>query len=146
MGVVQDLAIKYIKENPGGIAWRVKSHAKVIEKHLNENEEVKFVFVGQKNDRFYDLFTSCVIALTNKRILVGQKRVVWGYFLKSITPDLFNDLYVYHGLIWGKVKIDTMKEVVTVSNVAKSGVDDIETSVSMHMMNAKRALRTPLNK
>ena len=30
----------------------------------------------------------------------------------SITPDLFNDLSVYEGLIWGKVDIDTVKEEV----------------------------------
>ncbi len=137
---VIDYVNDYKSKNPGGIAWRVKSHCNVIEKHLNIDEKVIFAFVGQKNDRFYDIFTSCVVVLTNKRLLVAQKRVVWGYFLKSITPDLFNDLGVYRGLIWGKITIDTLKEVVTVSNVSKYGVDDIETNISTYMMKQKRQM------
>ncbi len=138
MSALREAVYSYIKNNPGSVAWRINQHCKVVEKHLNNNEKVLFAFVGQKNDRFYDIFTSCVVVLTNKRIIVGQKRVVFGYFLKSITPDLFNDLHVYSGLIWGKVTIDTLKEVVTVSNVSKLGLDDIETNISQHMMVAKR--------
>ncbi len=141
MSALREAVNSYIKNNPGGVAWRVNRHCEVVEKHLNANEKILFAFVGQKNDRFYDIFTSCVVVLTNKRIIVGQKRVVFGYFLKSITPDLFNDLHVYSGIIWGKVTIDTMKEVVTVSNVSKLGLDDIETNISQHMMVAKRTAR-----
>ncbi len=138
MGIVQDMAVMYKSKHPGGVVWRIKSHAKVVEKHLNDDEKVIYVFAGQKNDRFYDLFTSCVVTLTNKRIIVGQKRVVWGYFLKSITSDMFNDMHVYSGLFWGKVTIDTMKEVVILSNIAKSGLEEIETNVSEQMMAVKK--------
>ena len=65
-------------------------------------------------------------------------RVVWGYFLSSITPDLYNDLFVYQGLIWGKIKIDTVKEEVAISNLPKSGLDEIETSITEMMMEEKQ--------
>lgn len=105
---------------------------------MNPGEEPIFVFMGQKNNTFYEIFTSCVVVLTNKRLLIGQKRVVWGYFLSSITPDMYNDLQVYQGLIFGKVTIDTVKEEVVISNLPKSGLDEIETNVSEFMMQEKK--------
>lgn len=138
MGQVYDKALEFKKKHRGGVAWNLKKHCEVVEKHLNPGEEVKFVFAGQKNELFYELFTTCVVVLTNKRILIGQKRVVWGYFLSSVTPDLYNDLFVYQGLIWGKIKIDTVKEEITISNLPKSGLDDIETNISEMMMEEKQ--------
>ena len=111
MKSIYDLALDFKRKHPGGIAWRLKEHCKVVEKHINPGEEVLFVFAGQKNTKFYEPFFSCVVVLTNKRILIGQKRVVWGYFLSSITPDLYNDLFIYNGLLWGTITIDTVKEV-----------------------------------
>ena len=45
--------------------------------------------------------------------MIATKRVLWGYFLITITPDMFNDLKVCGGFIWGKIYIDTVKEFVT---------------------------------
>ncbi len=146
MGKVYDMANLFRKKHAGGVIWRLKEHCNIIDKHLNPGEEVKFVFAGQKNEKFYDLFTTCVVVLTNKRILIGQKRVFWGYFLSSITPDLYNDLFVYQGLIWGKVKIDTIKEAVTISNLPKSGLDEIETNITEMMMREKQKYANPLKK
>ena len=142
MNSVYKLALDFKRRHPGGIAWRLKKHCDVIEKHLNPGEEPTFVFAGQKNSNFYDIFTSCVVVLTNKRILIGQKRVVWGYFLSSITPDLYNDLWVYQGLIWGKITIDTVKEEVVLSNLSKSGLDEIETNITEFMMQEKKLYKT----
>lgn len=138
MGEVYKKALEFKRKHRGGVVWNLKEHCNVVEKHLNPGEEVRFVFAGQKNEKFYELFQTCVVVLTNKRILIGQKRVVWGYFLSSITPDLYNDLLVYQGLIWGKIKIDTIKEEVTISNLPKSGLDDIETEISEMMMEEKK--------
>lgn len=143
MGKVYDMANLFRKKHSGGVIWRLKEHCDIIEKHLNPGEEVKFAFAGQKNEKFYDLFTTCVVVLTNKRILIGQKRVLWGYFLSSITPDLYNDLLVYQGLFWGKIKIDTIKEEVTISNLPKSGLDDIETNITEMMMQEKQKYAHP---
>ena len=135
---VYEKALEFKHKHPGGITWRLKKHCDVVEKHLNPGEKVLFVFMGQKNNSWYEVFMSCVVVLTNKRLLIGQKRVVWGYFLSSITPDMYNDLLVYQGLLWGRVTIDTVKEKVTISNLVKSGLDDIETNITEFMMQEKK--------
>ena len=43
---------------PLTIAWRIKAHSKIIDKHLNEGEEILYAFVGQKNDRSVDIFNT----------------------------------------------------------------------------------------
>ena len=138
MGIVYKAALRFKKKYPGTIAWRIKRHADVIEQHLNPDEEVKYVFVGQRNNEFYDIITSGIFVITNKRIMVASKRVLFGYFLFSITPDMFNDLTVVSGLIWGKVIIDTIKEKVYVSNLSKRSLDEIETMVTEYMMKEKK--------
>lgn len=139
MGQVYDHVALYKKKFPGGVTWwRLKKHADVIEKHLNPGEYVRYAFAGQKNDKFYDLTSTAVIAITNKRVLIGQKRVVWGYFLSSITPDLYNDMQVYQGLIWGKITIDTAKEVLVITNLSKDSLREIETEISEFMMEEKK--------
>ncbi len=132
--------IKEFKQKyPRTITWnRLEKHCAIIDKHLNPNEYVIYAFAGQKNDLWYDFFQTCVVAVTNKRLLIGQKRVVFGYFLNSITPDLFNDLSIYNGLRWGKVTIDTVKEVLIISNLDKRSLDEIETNISEFMMNEKK--------
>lgn len=145
MGKVYKKAKEYLEKNPGNLIWRVKPHCQVIEDHLNPGEIVKYVFLGQKNEKFYDIFQTCAVVVTNKRLLIGNKRVVWGYFFTSITPDLYNDLKVYKGLIWGKVTIDTIKEVVVISNLSKTGLRDIETNVTDFMMKQKK-LYKPRNR
>ena len=91
---------------PATVAWRLKAHSKVVEKYLNPGEEVKFAFPAQKGISSMDIFSTFVVVLTNKRILLAQKRVLWGYTYLAITPDMFNDLTVSSGIIWGKLYID----------------------------------------
>jgi len=130
--------LEFKKKYPSTISWRLKAHSKVIEKHLNPGETVNFVFAAQKGYSSMDIFSTFVVVLTNKRILLAQKRVLWGYTYLSITPDMFNDLTVHSGLIWGKVYIDTVKETVILSNISKDALDDIETYVTEYMMLEKK--------
>ena len=139
MGVVYDMVLRFKKEYPSTVTWfRLKKHAAFIEGHVNPGEKVLYAFAGQLNDRAIDLFQTCVIAITNERILIGQKRITPGYFLSSITPDLFNDLKVTSSIIWGSVIIDTVKEVVTITNISKSSLDEIETRISTFMIKKKK--------
>lgn len=138
MGIVYKKALRFKKEHPSTIGWRLKQNSSIVEKHLNPGEKVLYVFVAQKNDNPLDILGTAVIALTDKRILIGRKRVVFGYFLDSVTPDLFNDLKVKGGLIWGKVYIDTVKEFITLSNIGVEALPEIETEISSYMMEMKR--------
>lgn len=138
MGKVYDEALKFKRKYPGTVAWRLKKHSKIVEMHLNPDEEILYAFTGQRNNEFYDIISTSVFIITNKRLLIGQKRLLFGYFLYSITPDMFNDLTVISGLIWGKVCIDTIKELVYVSNLSKKSLDEIETKVTEYMMEEKK--------
>ena len=68
----------------------------------------------------------------------GHSEVVFGYFLYSITPDMFNDLTVYSGLFFGKICIDTIKELIYVTNLSKRSLDEIETKITEYMMEEKK--------
>lgn len=138
MGAVYDNALLFKKKYPSTIAWRIKKNSNIIERHLNPGEEILYAFVGQKNEHPLDFFSTAVIALTNKRILIGQKRVVFGYSLNYITPDLFNDMQVYQGIIWGKLTIDTIKEVIVITNLDKNSLAEIETNITEYMMREKK--------
>ena len=137
MNVYEELK-KFKKKYPMTISWRLKKHAKIIEKHLNPEEEILYAFAAQKNDNPLDIITTYAVVITNKRILLASKRILFGYFLVSITPDLFNDLSVKMGLIWGKIIIDTVKEVVTLSNIQRDALDEIETNITEYMMKEKQ--------
>lgn len=140
MNEVYEKVKLYKKKYPGTISWRLKAHSKIIEKHLNPGEKVRFVFAAQKNERSYQIFSTYVIALTNKRILLAQKRLLFGYLFLAITPDMFNDLTVKSGIIWGKLIIDTVKENVFLSNVSKSALPRIETEITEYMMRQKKKM------
>ena len=138
MESVYKKVLGFKKRHPMTIGWRMKKHCEIVEKHLNPDEEVKYAFIAQKNDNTFNMVDSAVVCLTNKRILIGRSRIVFGYFLNSITPDMFNDLKVSGGLIWGKVYIDTVKEFVTLSNISNDALTEIETEISTYMMREKK--------
>lgn len=123
---------------PLTVAFRTRKHSKIIEMHLNPDEKISYVFCGQKNVSSFMLINSCVVALTNKRIMIGQKRLLWGYFFTTITPDLYNDLKVRKNLIWSDVEIDTVKENVYISNLDPAAAIEIETTITDFMMKEKR--------
>jgi len=138
MGKVYDQVCMFKAKYPGTITWwRLKKHAKVIEQHLNADEEPLYSFAGQKNDDMLDIFSTSVLCLTNKRILIGQDHILTGYTLNSITPDMFNDMQVYKGILFGKITIDTVKEVVVFTNLDKKSLPEIETAISTNMMEQK---------
>ena len=136
--IVYKKVLEFKRKYSKTIAFRIKKHCSVIAEYLNPDEEVLYAFCGQKNAKHSEIFFSSVIVLTNKRILIGQKRVLWGHFYTTITPDLFNDLSISSGLIWGRVTIDTAKEVVVISNVDKMALDEIETAISSYMLEEKK--------
>lgn len=117
---------------------RLAKHASIVEQHLNPGEVVTYAFAAQKNAKAGDFFETCVVAITNERLLIGQKRVLFGYFLNSVTPDMYNDMQVRTGLIWGNITIDTVKELIELSNIDKRAMPEIETAITAFMMEAKK--------
>ena len=135
---VYKLVRKFKNKFKGTVAFRLKKHAEVVQKHINPDEKVLYAFCGQKNYSSIIFINTCVVALTNKRIIIGQKRLLWGYFFTAITPDMYNDLKVVRNLIWSDIEIDTIKENVYISNLSPEGAVDIETVITSFMMEEKR--------
>ena len=132
------LALEFKNKYPMTMGFRLKKHCEIIDKHLNPDEEVKYLFYGQKNSGAFDFVNTYVIALTNQRLIMATKRLLYGYFFKSITPDLYNDLTVGSGIIWGKLLIDTVKEEVTITNLDKASLQEIETNITEVMGKLKK--------
>jgi len=138
MVTVYEKAKEFKRKYPATVAFRIKAHSKLAQKFVGNDEEIKYVFVAQKNFKSYEFINTNVIVLTNKRLLVATKRLLFGYFYKAITPDLFNDITLRSGLLWGKVVIDTVKEIVILSNIDKAALSEIEQNVSNVMMEEKK--------
>ena len=130
--------LKFKKKYPSTIAFRLKEHCKVLEKHLNSGEKVIYIFAGQKNAHSIAIPNTFVIALTSERLVFARKRLFFGYFFYAITPDMFNDLKVNSGILWGKIMIDTVKEFAVISNLSKDSLSEIETKITQYMMNEKK--------
>lgn len=140
---VYEMACEFKRKYKMTVAWRLKRNSSIIEQHINPDEYVLYAFAAQKNDNPFNILGTAVIALTNKRIIIGRDRVVIGYFFDSITPDMFNDLKLKSGILWGKVIIDTVKERVFLSNIDKRALGEIETQISSYMMEEKK--KYPIN-
>lgn len=138
MGKCYEMVKEFKKKYPLTIAFRLSEHCDIIEKHLNPGEEILYAFPAQKNASVLEIFYTNVVVLTNKRILIATKRLLWGYFLVTITPDMFNDLTVRKGLVFGSVLIDTIKEKVALSNIDPNALPEIETIITEYMMEAKK--------
>ena len=91
----------------------------------------------KKNKSSLDVTSTGIIAVTNKRLVIARDRVVIGYFFDSITADMFNDLKVRSGIIWGKIIIDTVNELIILTNISKSALPEIEEEVTSAMLELK---------
>lgn len=125
--------LRFKRKYPMTIAFRLRKHASVVDGILDKDEKVLYAFCGQRNDDNRFLFESCVVVLTDKRIIVGEKRLL-GYYIINIRTELFNDLKIRAGLFFGHVEIDTVKENIHISNLDKNSLDEIETMVH-HIVN-----------
>lgn len=134
LGCVLDFKKRY----PSTVMWRVKKHCNVVEKHLNPNEKVLYAFAAQMNNDAMNIIDTAVLCVTSDRIIIGQDQILYGYTMNSVTPEMYNDLQIHSGIFWGKIIIDTVKEVLYFSNLSKKALVEIESIISMYMMEAKK--------
>ena len=134
---VYNLVCRFKRKYPMTIANCLRRHSIVANSIIDKDEKILYAFCGQKNDTHGMIFDTCVVVVTDRRLIIGQKRLLWGYQITTITPELFNDLKISAGLMWGKVEIDTVKEVMFVSNLDKKSLDEIETNVNAIMLKNK---------
>lgn len=137
---IYEMAKDFERRFPGTISWRLRSHAKLASELINGDEEILYAFACQKDPNSFNIFSTFIFVVTDKRIVLAQKRLFYGYFYYSITPDMFNDLTLNVGLIWGKAIIDTVKEQVYLSNLSRGAIKEIETVLTKYMIQKKRQL------
>jgi len=128
----------FMKKYPLTMAWRIKAHSKVVDDHIGADETILYAFTGQNNESVLEIFNTYVIVFTNKRIVIAKKRLLFGYFFKSITPDMYNDLSLNKGLIWGRVIIDTVKEVIKITNIDAKALPEIDQHIHDIMITQKK--------
>ncbi len=130
--------IEYKQKYSSTVMWRLSAHARLVEDNLHEGEQVLYAFAGQKDNNNFGFFNTFVVVLTNERLIIAQKKLIVGYSLNSITPDLFNDLRIVSGVIWGAVTIDTVKEVVYLTNISKKSLPEIQKTITKFMLDEKK--------
>lgn len=123
---------------PFTIAFRIKKHAEVIDKHLHDGEKTSYVFCGQKGKASLFFNKSCVVAITNERLVVGQKRLFWGYFFTTVTPDVYNDFKIFNGMLWSEILVDTLDEEVHITKINPNGAIDVQKHITKFMMEEKK--------
>lgn len=132
--LVKDFKNRY----PATICWRVRKHCALVDKNLNPNEKVLYAFAAQNNGAHNSIFDTAVLALTTERLIIAQDRIVIGYKVSTITPDLYNDLQANAGIIWGTITIDTIKETVIFSNISRRALPEIQKNITSFMIEAKK--------
>lgn len=137
MASTYEIVKKFKNKYPGTICWRTKKHAKLVDENLYPDEVVNYAFAAQNNTSHGSIFDTAVLAITNKRLIIAQDYVLVGYELNSITPDLYNDMQIHAGIIWGMITIDTMKETIYFSNLSKQALPEIQKEITSYMMEAK---------
>lgn len=135
--ILRNQLVSFKSKYPLTVGWRLKKHSKLLLEHLHDDEVIRYAFYAQKNNSSLDVTSTGIIAVTNKRLVIARDRVVIGYFFDSITADMFNDLKVRSGIIWGKIIIDTINELVILSNISKSALQEIEEEVTSAMLELK---------
>lgn len=133
-------AKKFRRKYPLTLAFRLKAHSKVLARHLNPGEKIRYVFAAQKGPSSLDIVSTYVIAITDKRIMIARKRILFGYFFLAITPDLFNDIKIKMGLLWARVEIDTVKEFIVLSNIQSGAASEVETAITQYVMIEKKKM------
>lgn len=118
--------------------WRLK-HFKVVEQQLKDDEEVLVCFIGLKN--FVDIANhedNWAYAITNKRIIIGQKGLI-GEKVDVISLRDLNDVSFRKGLVFGVLMIDTIKEVFNVG-LNKNSATSIHELVTNALMDLKEEM------
>ena len=135
--ILEEQLARFKSKYPLTIGWRLNKNSRVLLEHLHDDEVIKYAFYAQKNKSSLDVTSTGIIAVTNKRLVIARDRVVIGYFFDRITADMFNDLKVRSGIIWGKIIIDTVNELIILTNISKSALPEIEEEVTSAMLELK---------
>lgn len=125
----------------GTVKKWITRHFKLVEEQLNGDEYVVFCFVGlhnfvstTKHDNNY------AYALTNKRLIVAQQKVI-GNNVQSIVLDNLNNVSKNAGMMYGVLTINTLGASVVVG-VDKGAADSINDALNKIIYDLKNSANT----
>ena len=131
--------VQYCDDNNTGAGfnakWRLK-HFQIVENQLKDDEDVLVAFIGVKN--FVDIAhheDNWAYAITNKRIIIGQKGLI-GEKVDVISLRDLNDISFKKVLALGVLTIDTIKERFNVG-LDKNSATSIHELVTNALMDLK---------
>ena len=123
--------------------WAIK-HFTLIEQALAADEDVLMCFIGLHNYRSATNHDSnYAYAITNKRIIMAQKRMI-GQTFQTVDIDNLNDITMSTGMLMGIVTIDTIKEHFNVA-VEKSQAMSINKSIHDVLFSIKQKKKSAEN-
>lgn len=102
------------------IAWRLNAHSKVLNEILQEDEEVNYLFAGQRENL---LGATAIVAITNKRILMVTARIFGDSFIHDLSNSKIESEY---GFIWAKIIFTTDNDKFTLSYIDKDAISEID--------------------
>lgn len=130
--------VQYCEDNNTGkgmtAKWRFK-HFKVVESQLKDDEEVLVAFIGLKDLKGLTEHKGFwAFAITNKRIIIGQKGIV-GEKVDVVSLRDLNDISFRKGVVYGILTIDTIKEEFNVGldKVSATSIHELVTNALMDL-------------
>ena len=123
--------------------WGLK-HFEIIENNLQPDEKVLMTFIGLHNYISISKHeNNFAYALTDKRLIFAQKKLLVGEIIKSISLDFINDVTLEtatgSGLLMNAIlTFDTMKETFNVMVNAKQG-NNILQEIQSILFNSKKS-------
>lgn len=117
-------------------------HFGIIEKNLGADEDVLFAFIGLHNYISMSKHdNNFAYAVTNKRILLGQKKVI-GEVFQSIALNKINDITLQTGLAYGVLTVDAQTERFNVA-VIKTHAQNINSKLHDLLFALKNEANAP---
>ena len=117
-------------------------HFGIIEKNLRDDETVLFAFIGIHNYISVSKHDSnFAYAVTDKRILLGQKKVI-GENFQSIALNKINDISFTSGIAYGVITVDAQTERFNVA-VIKSQAKNINATLHDLLFGLKNESNSP---
>lgn len=122
---------QYCLDNKFGQGYNQKNalkHFSIIEKNLSADEDILMTFIGIHNYKSATKHdNNFAYAITNKRILMAQKKVI-GEVFQVVLMDNLNDITLQTGIVFGVITIDTFKEKFNVA-IAKNEAQNINNKI-----------------
>ena len=104
------------KYGTGTVKSATKKHFGVVAEQLQSDERALISFAGLHEQEGSGLQGAFAYAITNKRLIMGQKGVMGRSKTKTVLIEHLNDITVRNSMTWRNIEIDTIKDHFLVRN------------------------------